>query len=235
MAIVFTQNETGHNNISIQSQILNFLNQTHQLDLPIVKFTKTEVKDVIRKRKPNKAPAYDLITPKMLKELPEEGISLLTYIFNACLIRCFFPSQWKVAEISMILKPGKPPEHVSSYRPISLLPTLGKVLESLFLNRLMHVIDTQNLIPDHQFGFRKKHGTIEQVHRIVDIINRSFENDQYCTAAFLDISQAFDKVWHDGLLFKLKKMLPINYYLMLNSYILNRYYYVKENGEFSSA
>lgn len=231
---VFTPNDTGQNNISIQSQISDFLNQTHQLDLPITKFSKSEVREVIRKLKPNKAPGYDLITSKTLKELPEEGISLLTYIYNACLLRCFFPSQWKVAEITMILKPGKTPEHVSSYRPISLLPILGKVLESLFLNRLTQVIDTKNLIPNHQFGFRKKHGTTEQIHRLVDIINQSFENNQYCTAAFLDVSQAFDKVWHDGLLFKLKKMLPINYYHFLHSYIQNRYYYVKENNEFSS-
>lgn len=231
---VFTPNEFVSNKVSLQSQISNFLNQTHQLDLPIRKFTKSEVKDVIRKLKPNKAPGYDLITPKTLKELPDEALCLLTFIYNACLSHCFFPPQWKVAEITMILKPGKAAEHVSSYRPISLLPILGKVLESLFLNRLTFVIDTKDLIPNHQFGFRKKHGTIEQVHRLVDTINHTFENGQYCTAAFLDISQAFDKVWHDGLLFKLRKMLPINYYLFLNSYISNRYYYVKENDEISS-
>ena len=49
-------------------------------------------------------------------------------------------------------------------------------------------------IPDHQFGFRRKHTTIEQVHRITNIINRALENKQYSTAAFLNISQTFDKV-----------------------------------------
>ena len=133
----------------------------------------------------------------------------------------------------MILKPGKAPDSVASYRPISLIPILGKVLESLFQNRLMLFVESENLIPNHQFGFRKKHGTIEQVHRLVDTIHQTFENGLYCTAAFLDVSQAFDKVWHDGLLFKLRNMLPINYFLFLQSYIRNRSYYVRENNDLS--
>ena len=103
------------------------------------------------------------------------------------------------------------------------------------MNRgVSQVINTQNLSQDHQFGFRKNHGTIEQVHRLVGTINQTFEKDQYCTAACLDVSQAFDKVWHDGLLFKIKKMLIINYYLFIRYYIENSYLYVKENKEFSS-
>lgn len=213
--------------------IQQFLKQTHQLDLPIKKFTKAEVSKVIQNLKLNKAPGYDLITAKTLKELPKEGRDFVTYIFNACLTRCFVPPQWKVAQITMVQKPGKPENDVKSYRPISLLPILSKVLESLFLKRLMPIIDSKCLIPDHQFGFRKDHGTIEQVHRLVEIINDAFETKQYCTAAFLDISQAFDKVWHDGLLFKLKKQLPLNFYLFIRSYLQNRFFYVQEVGEMS--
>ena len=69
----------------------------------------------------------------------------------------------------MILKPGKRSEDVKSYRPINLLPITSKVMELLLIQ------ETQSLIPEHQFGFRKKHGTIEQVHRVVDVINTAFE------------------------------------------------------------
>lgn len=227
---VFSPND---GNKKTPEYINQFLLETHQLDLPIKKFSKTEVKKCINGLKLNKAPGYDLITAKVLKELPHEGIDFLTFVFNACLIRSFFPAQWKVAQISMIPKPGKPTENPSSYRPISLLPILSKMLESLFLKRLMPIIDTKSIIPSHQFGFRKQHGTIEQVHRLVETIHTAFENKEYCTGIFLDISQAFDKVWHDGLLYKLKKLLPINYYLFLNSYIDNRHYFVKEGGEIS--
>ena len=132
-----------------------------------------------------------------------------------------------MADIILIQKPGKPPHDVTSYRPISLLPILGKLLEKLILRRLTTVIEENNLIPDHQFGFKKGHSPIEQVHRVVELINHTFEKKGYCTAAFLDVSQAFDRVWHVGLLYKLKKVLPHTLYLILKSYLHERYFRVK--------
>lgn len=99
--------------------------------------------------------------------------------------RGIFPPQWKMAQIKMIPKPGKSPEEVSSYRPISLLSILSKVMEIFFLKRLNTAIAEHKVIPDHQFGFRKQHGTIEQVHRLVEEIHKSFENKKCCCAAFL--------------------------------------------------
>ena len=127
----------------------------------------------------------------------------------------------------MILKPGKDPGIVSSYRPISLLAIISKILERLFLNRLNKYITNRNLIPDHQFGFRNYHGTIEQVNRILSKIIEAVERKKYCSAVFLDVAQAFDKVWHDGLLFKLKNWIPKNYYLFLRSYLSNRTFQTK--------
>lgn len=225
---------TPNNAEQTPEYIVHSLNQIYQLDLPIQKFRRSEVANVINKLKPNKAPGYDLITGKTLKELPKEGLVFITSVFNACLTRNFMPLQWKVAQISMILKPGKGPQTVTSYRPISLLPIASKILETLFIKRLMPIIESTFIIPSHQFGFRKHHGTIEQVHRLVETIQDTFENKKYCTAAFLDISQAFDKVWHDGLLYKIKNLLPINYYTFIKSYLENRFFYVKEEDEMSS-
>jgi hypothetical protein len=152
-----------------------------------------------------KAPRYDLITGDILKQLPRIGISAITYVFNSILRTGYFPGQWKVSQIVTIPKPGKPAEDFKSYRPISLLPILFKLFEKIFITRIHPILQSSQLIPDHQFGFRRKHATIEQVHRITNIIHRALENKQYCTAAFLDISQAFDRVWHEGLMYKLKK------------------------------
>ena len=69
---------------------------------------------------------------------------------------------------------------------------------------MQSILQADNIIPEHQFGFRKNHGTIEQVHQIVDVINKDLENKRHCSAVFVDISQAFDKVWHPGLLVLLK-------------------------------
>jgi hypothetical protein len=131
----------------------------------------------------------------------------------------------------MIPKPGNGPTDVSSYRPISLLLTISKVLEKLIYKQITKDTGQQGWIPHHQFGFRRAHSTIQQCHRLVDTINNATENHQYCTAAFLDISQAFDKVWHSGILFKIKHILPPGYYNLMKSYLQVRTYKIKFNTE----
>jgi hypothetical protein len=74
---------------------------------------------------------------------------------------------------------------------------------------------------------------IQQCHRIVHIINKSFEDKKYCPSVFLDISQAFDKVWHDGLLYKLKHSLP-SYLKLIKSYLNGRQFRTRVNDEFSN-
>ena len=128
---------------------------------------------------------------------------------------------------------GKDPNLVQSYRPISLLPILSKVFEKLFIKRLKSIIVQRELIPNHQFGFREQHGTTEQAHRVVNKISKDLENTRYCTAAFLDISQAFNKVWHDGLLYKLKQNLPHQYFQILKSYLKDRKFMVTHREECS--
>jgi len=117
--------------------------------------------------------------------------------------------------------------------PLSLLPTISRVLEKLILKRINKESNPQDWIPNHQFGFRQAHSTIQQCHRVADTINKALENHQFCTAAFLDVSQAFDKVWHPGLLFKIKKILSIKYYNLLKSYLQERHYVTKYNNETS--
>jgi hypothetical protein len=60
------------------------------------------------------------------------------------------------------------------------------------------------------------------------------ENRQYCTEIFLDVSQEFDKVWHTGLLFKIKRLLPLKYFNLLKSYLSELQFVTKFNGETSS-
>jgi exonuclease III len=215
-----------------EKKIQQFLESPYQLEYPITPFKHNEIQTTIRcNLNPKKAPGYDLITGKILKELPEMGTRYITQIFNAILRTGYFPDQWKVAQVILILKPGKPPEDPKSYRPISLLPVLSKVFEKLLLARLRPHLDENKLIPDHQFGFRQHHATIQQIHRVSKKIRQDLEDYKYCSAAFLDITQAFDKVWHTGLLYKLRKLLPLNYFLILQSYLKNRHFLVKQQEE----
>jgi hypothetical protein len=126
----------------------------------------------------------------------------------------------------MLLKSGKPPENVASYRSISLLPSLSKLLEKLLLKRLKPITEEKNLIPDYQFGFHNKHSIIDQVHRVTNVINKALEEKKYCCGVFFDIAQAFDKVWHKGFLIKLRDQQPHTWCALLESYFTDRQFRV---------
>jgi hypothetical protein len=118
---------------------------------------------------------------------------------------------------------------------MSLLPLLSKILEEILLRRMTPILTAKQLIPDHQFGFWTQHGSIEQAHRpLVHQIHEGFDNKRFCTATFIDISQAFDKVRHPGLLYKLKQALPHPMYSILKSYLTDRMYQVRYQDEYTS-
>ena len=108
----------------------------------------------------------------------------------------------------MLPKPGKNPVDVTSYRPISLLPTISKILEKLILKRINKELNPKDWIPNHQFGFRQAHSTIQQCHHVADTINKALENRQFCTAAFLDVSQHLTKSGTQDYFIKLKMFSP---------------------------
>ena len=184
---------------------------------------------------PKKAPGFDLITGEILKQLPKKAIFKLTYMYNAALRLKYeyVPSYWRAAEVIMMPKPGKPATEVVSYRPITLLPLLSKLFEKLILERLKPILDEKQIIQTHQFGFRHSHSTTDQVHRITTLIEKTSEEKQICSAVFLDMAQAFDKVRHEGLFYKLEFLLPTEYSLLLKSYLSDRYFRVKQEDEYT--
>lgn len=180
-----------------------------------------------------KAPGMDQITGQMLKKLPENCIKFIVYVFNAIMRTGYYPQKWKISQIIMIPKPGKEPTQVSSYRPISLLPILSKLFEKVLANKIKLHLD--EIIPKTQFGFREEHGTVEQIHRIVNEIKIALDTKQFCSAVFLDIAQAFDKVWHEGLIHKIKVLLPPCFHKILTNYLLNRKFLVKYKSALSNS
>lgn len=229
---VFKPNDTAQDQ-GFRESVNEELNSPMPLSLPPKTFSVKQVLDAIKKLPLRKSPGYDLITAEVLRELPYEGILLLTEIYNAILRTTHFPIQWKLSEILLFQKPEKPPHLTSSYRPISLLSVPSKLFEKLFLSRLTQIFDVQNAIPQHQFGFRKAHSTIHQLHRVVDFVASGLEEKKYTSGVFLDVSAAFDKVWHEGLLFKLKKILCNNYYPILKSFLEDRFFRVRQGSAYS--
>lgn len=220
LSLVFQPNEASINS-SLPIQTIN----SHSTDSVV---TPSDVSSVIKyKLACKKSPGHDRITPIMLKNLPSSAVQFISNLFNAIINIGFYPSAWKKSIIIMIPKSGKNPTLASSYRPISLLPCLSKLFEKVILLKLTPYLEEYRLIPHHQFGFRDKHGTIEQVNRITNEIRTAFERREYCSCIFLDVAQAFDKVWHEGLLFKIKCFLPSNLHAVLESYMSNRVFRVK--------
>lgn len=197
---------------------------------PPPRITQKEVAKIIKNLKTNKSPGFDLINGRILKELPPKAIRFLTIIYNRLLRLNYFPHSWKIAKMVMLPKPGKNPHEITSYRPISLLPLLSKIFETILLSKMKETISEKQLIPEHQFGFRNKHSTVQQTHRIVNSILEAIETKQYCTALFLDIEKAFDKVWHEGLLEIIKNKFPNYIHKTLQSYLSKRSFYVSINN-----
>lgn len=71
------------------------------------------------------------------------------------------------------------------------------------------------------------------MHRVTNVIGKAPEERKICSAVFLDVVQALDKVWHDGLLLKLREIFPVQYYLLLESYIKERYFIIKQEEAYS--
>jgi hypothetical protein len=116
----------------------------------------------------------------MLKKLPEKGLVMLTYIYNAMIRLNFWPIPLKRAEIILIIKPGKDPRELSLYRPISLLSIINKLFKKLVLGRLNRDLQPDDWIPPHQLGFRNRHSTVQQIQRIIHTVNQALEDKHYC-------------------------------------------------------
>jgi hypothetical protein len=95
------------------------------------------------------------------------------------------------------------------------------------------MVQNNGFISNHQFSFRERHSKTEQTHCTVQRINEALENKQYCSAAFLDISQPFHTIWHTGLPYKLKLSFPLNNFILLKSYLHSSHFLMKVHSEYT--
>ena len=131
-----------------------------------------EVQEAIRGLKVSKAPGPNGIPNRALKHPPQRAVSLLVNIFNTILLTHHFPTAWKHAQVISILKLGTDPALPSSFWPISLLDTIGKLFEKILLARILHKVSEHRLMRDEQFGFRPRHSTSLQLACLVERITR---------------------------------------------------------------
>ena len=114
-----------------------------------------------------------------------------------------FPDIWKKGNIPAHKKEGKT---LNNYRPISLLPIFGKIFERVIYNSLFNYFLSNKLFTPYESGFLLRDSCIAQLLSVIHEKQTAFDENPTVDVrgVFLDISKAFDKVWHDGLIFKLK-------------------------------
>ena len=164
-----------------------------------------DVKDSISLLKTNKAPGPDSISPKLIKEGASQLISPLRKLFNKSLRLQHFPDSWKDANVIPIHKKDnftKP----CNYRPISLLSYLGKLMERCIHKHISNYLKQNNVITHFQSGFQSGDSTINQLVYLNNTFLNALDKGKEIRIVFCDVSKAFDRVWHKGLLFKLKSI-----------------------------
>ena len=172
--------------------LLRTLRKKNKKDVDVI-FTPDQTKEVIKKCKNSKAMGPDGISPIMLKQLGPKAISYLTHTINRVLNTSIIPPLWKVGRIIPLLKPGKPSDEGTSYRPISLLSPAAKTLEALVLKEIQDAIP----LADHQHGFRKGRSTATALQEINTHIQQGLNKKKPADRTVLvaiDLSKAFDTV-----------------------------------------
>ena len=192
----------------------------------------TKLGSLIDGLKEGSAPGIDKITHSIIKNFPEKTITALIMIFNSCLEIGYFPNYWKAAKIKLVLKRDKPPTDPKSYRPISLLSTLGKLFEKVILSGLEGELRKIGFKNDIQSGFRKGRSAQENFVRLTDNVLDGFKERKCTIGIFLDVEGAFDKVWREGLMFKLYKLGLSNKTVRIVSSFVNERKIAVSEGEF---
>ncbi|GFW12217.1 probable RNA-directed DNA polymerase from transposon X-element [Trichonephila clavipes] len=163
-----------------------------------------EICEIIKNLKNKKAPGQNQIRNIALKSLPINAITHLTKIINRTITYNHFP------------------------KPISLISSIGKIHEKILLKRIEKYTLDNSIIPDIQHGFRKETSTCHQLLRATNKIISGFNRHATTGGIFLDVEKAFDRLWHNGLIFK---MINLNYppYLIrtISDYLHNRTFQVK--------
>ena len=201
-----------------------------------IPFSDDDILSIIRGLNTNKACGPDEITSKMINLCDVTIVLPLRLIFTNILSTGVYPDIWKEANVTPIHKKGSK-QLVSNYRPISLLPICGKIFERIVFKYMYNFLSSNDLITKNQSGFRPGDSTINQLIDLTNDIHESFDNRKSLEvrAVFLDISKAFDKVWHKGLLFKLEQNgISGNVLSFFRSYLSNRKQRVVLNGSSSN-
>ena len=196
-----------------------------------ISFTDNDIGKIVKCLDPNKAQVHDMMSILMVKICGYSIYKPLHLTFRASLDQGTFPLFWKKANVVPTYKKNDK-QSIKNYRPVSLLPICGKIFERLLYNEIFSFFIENGLISQKQSGFRPGDSCINQLLSITHEIYKSFNDGWEVKGVFFDISKAFDKVWHQGVLFKLKQSgISGNLLKIMEDFLANLYQRVVLNGQ----
>ena len=193
--------------------------------------TETETLKAIDNLENKNSSGHDGISNKLLKLTKNILIKPLTLKINQMITTGIFTDSFKKSKIIPIFKKGDQ-SLLINYRPTSLLPTISKVFERIIFDQMYHYFNSNSLLAEQQYGFRKKHSTEYAAVKLVDHISKEMESGKTSCSLFIDLSKAFDTLSFKILIRKLRHYGVTDTDLrLLISYLTNRKQYVTDITE----
>ena len=184
----------------VQAAMVAPVDEAHELSAPI---TVEEVAAAIKALDVRKAGGPDGAQSFMLKWAADTLIPELTGLFNLCWHAGRIPQGWREAWVTLVYKRSGSRADPSSYRPISLLALVGRLLSAVINKRLYGMLEARGLLVDNQFGFRRGRGCPEAVLTLRELCELRRHNLQPTWLCFIDVAKAYDTVWREALFVKL--------------------------------
>lgn len=191
-----------------QIQACNYKHNT-QVNQPnsfvLLKTDEAEINAVLMGLKSDSAPGHDCLPSRFLKMAKCELIPIICHLTNLCFSQGIFPQILKKSVITPVHKSGEK-DDVNNYRPISVLPSISKIIEKLINIRLINYLNRFNILSNAQYGFRNGRSTDDAVTALTTHITEQVESGKKCLAVFLDLKKAFDTVCIPILIQKLERI-----------------------------
>ena len=189
----------------------------------------------LRKLKRRKSAGIDDIPTSVLKGAANVLAKPLTKIINLSLETGGFPADWKVSKITPIHK-SNVRDCIENYRPISVIPSISKIIERVIHSQLSEYLENNILISDFQFGFHKHRSTELATALFNDKIKKKVNEGKLVGSIFLDLTKAFDALSHAKLISKIRSYGILNNELeWFTDYLFDRTQYVQMGTSLSDA
>jgi len=198
--------------------------------------TPNELIEIVKSKNNKKSFGTDGLPNYALRKLPNKFFVFIAILFNQMFNAAYCPKAWKTAIVMPILKPGKIADNITSYRPIALLCCLSKTYESFLLKKILNHSTDNKIISDEQFGFRPNHSTNHALTKLWHDVTTSLNTKAPTICVALDCEKAFDTVWIEGLVYKMKYLFGFHSHLcqVIYDYLTNRKFKVKIDNVYSA-